>query len=338
MWRRCRDRLWRPIAWLLAAALMLPLGGCRANPSPKLVSGNAFLLNTYVAITLYDESQGHLIEECFDLIEQYEQKLSRTIASSEIARLNKRTDQTVSADTAALLEKALFFSDVSGGAFDVTIGSVSSLWDFTANDPAVPANADIQAALAHVDFRGVAIDGTAVTFADDETMLDLGAVAKGFIADRVKEYLVDKGVKHGIIDLGGNLLCIGNRPDDTPYTIGVQDPRSERGALVLTVAVNDRSVVTSGIYERCFEQDGKTYHHILDPQTGYPIDNELDSVTIISRHSVDGDGYSTACMAMGLKASQALINQTDGIDAIWITRDGQIHYSDGLTDRYTISK
>ncbi len=319
------------------AIAILILGGCHSRQSKKPISDHAFLLDTYVSITLYNDSQKHLIDECFDLIEQYEKKFSRTIESSEIARINARMIDTISPDTAVLLEKALYYSEISDGAFDITIGSVSALWNFTTIAPTVPNEKDIQKALTYVGYRGVTISGTAVNFSNPETKLDLGAIAKGYIADRVKEYLVENGVEYGIINLGGNLLCIGEKPDGTSYTVGVQKPGSERGEYLLTVSVAHKSVVTSGIYERCFAVDGKAYHHILDPQTGYPIDNELASVTIISEHSVDGDGFSTACMALGLDKSKQLINHIDGIDAIWIMRDGTIHFSDGLTDRYTIS-
>lgn len=336
MWQHCYKSMRRYFLLLLATVVLF--SGCHVSKDNKPISGSHILLNTHVAITVYEASQEHLIEECFDLIRQYEKKLSRTIASSEIAMLNARETETVSTDTAALLKKALYFSELSNGAFDVTVGSVSSLWDFNAVKPTVPGEHAIREALTHVGYTGMTVDGTTVRFEDSQTTLDLGAIAKGYIADQVKAFLVENGVEHAIIDLGGNLLCIGDKPDGHAYTVGVQDPDRSRGELLLTVAIKDKSVVTSGIYERCFEVNGKTYHHILDPSTGYPVNHDLASVTIISDLSVDGDAYSTACMAMGLEKSQQLINSIDGIDAIWITKDGMIHYSNGLTDRYTISQ
>ncbi len=310
---------------------------CQSTSKPEPISGNRFLLNTFITITLYDPAQQALLDECFERIETYEQRLSRTVESSEIARLNARKIDTVSADTARLLEKALSFSNLSGGRFDITIEPIAALWNFSSSSPIRPDSEAIKAALLSVGYEHLSIDGQTVTFDRDDTRLDLGAIAKGFIADEIKAFLLDNGVEHGIIDLGGNILCIGDKPDGTPYTVGIQDPDKSRGELLLTLSVSDCSVVTSGIYERCFEQDGKTYHHILDPDTGYPCDNELASVTILSEHSVDGDGYSTACMAMGLEKSRALINQTDGIDAVWVTKNGDIYYSEGLEERYTLS-
>ena len=166
-----------------------------------------------------------------------------------------------------------------------------------------------------------------MTLTDPEAQIDLGGIAKGYIADRLKEYLESQGIEHALIDLGGNMLTLGGRYDGSDFRIGLQEPFADTGTVMAAVTVNDQSVVTSGDYERYFEKDGVIYHHILDPDTGYPIQNDLDQVTIISDESVDGDALSTTCFALGLEDGLELIQSLDGIEAVFVTKDGEIHTS-----------
>lgn len=322
----------RIAAVLLAAALCLPLGGC----APREQTRQAYLLNTIVRLTLWDADDA-LFDACFALIREAEAALSRTDPASEIARLNARQTDTVSPETAALIADALALAAQTGGAFDPTIGGVSGLWDFTAEAPTVPDADALAAACANVGYAGVRVDGTTVTFADPATQLDLGAIAKGEIADRVAAYLREQGVAHAILNLGGNVVVIGGKPDGEVYCVGVQDPASAAGEVLLSVVVRDGSVVTSGIYNRGFTaEDGTYYHHILDPRTGWPCDNELASVTILSESSRQGDGLSTSCMLLGLDAGLALIEATAGVEAIFVTRAGEIICSSGVEENYDL--
>ena len=175
-------------------------------------------------------------------------------------------------------------------------------------------------------------DGNIVTFADDDTAIDLGAIAKGYIADRIKDYLTEQGVKSAIINLGGNVVCVGEKTDGKPFKIGLQKPFADRTETVAALDINDLSVVSSGVYERHFIQDGVNYHHILDPHTGYPYENGLTQVTIISKLSVDGDGLSTSCFALGLENGMKLADSLDGVYAVFITEDGELHYSEGAQE------
>ena len=192
-----------------------------------------------------------------------------------------------------------------------------------------PEDARIQAALPLIDAGKVHIQDHTISM-DEGMILDLGAVSKGYIADRIKEYLVEEGVKSALIDLGGNVLCIGNRPDGTPFQIGIRQPFADTVSAVTALSVTDQSVVTSGIYERCFTKDGILYHHLLDPDTGYPCENELASVTIISDHSVDGDALSTCCFLMGTQKGMELINSLKDVRAVFLTREGELLYSEGF--------
>lgn len=323
---------------LLASCRQASSQGPKSGGSDKQITKTSFFLNTVITITLYGTEEEALIEECFRLCDEYEKKLSRTLEGSEIAALNRRVRDTASEETLNLIETGLSYSALSDGAFDITIGSCSSLWDFTAEAPSVPDPELLREALTHVGYEKLSLNGNQVLFSDDKTLIDLGAIAKGYIADRLKDFLAENQVTSATIDLGGNILCIGDKPDGSAFRIGIQRPFDDQGSPMLVVPVSDWSVVTSGIYERCFEENGTLYHHILDPSTGYPCENNLLSVTILSEHSVDGDALSTTCFSLGLSDGMTLIDSLDEVYAIFVTDDYQIHYSEGLTDRFAVSE
>ncbi len=184
----------------------------------------------------------------------------------------------------------------------------------------------------HIDYRSIVIDEQAETvmLTDPDAAIDLGFIAKGYIADRIRDYLVSKNVTSAIINLGGNILCIGSRPDKNPFRVAVQYPFGQTGDMITTLSIRDQSVVTSGVYERFVEADGVRYHHILDPRTGYPAENNLLSVTIITDSSTDADALSTACFLLGLSDGMALIESLSDTEALFITDDYELHYSSGL--------
>ena len=171
-----------------------------------------------------------------------------------------------------------------------------------------------------------------MVFANDETTIDLGAIAKGYIADRIKDYLKEEKVESAVINLGGNVLCLGERPDGTPFQIGLQKPFASHTETVGVAGVRDLSVVSSGVYERHFIKDGVNYHHILDPSTGYPYENGLVQVTILSPQSVDGDGLSTTAFALGLEKGTELLESMEDVYGIFITEDGELHFTEGAED------
>lgn len=328
----CRRRL-RYLSYFLTV-LTLFLCGCSTLAS-KSVSKSALLLGTAVKITLYDSSDESIIDSCFELCREYEALFSRNIEDSEISLLNERKISTVSDDTAALLLKGLNYCELSNGAFDLTIEPVSSLWRFGSDEPQLPDAAALAAAAEMVDYQSVRLEGNTVSFSSPYTRIDLGAIAKGFIADRLKEHLLSQGVEHAIINLGGNVLCIGGKPDGSSFSVGIQKPFAEESAA--TLKISDGSVVTSGVYERCFEKDGVLYHHILDTSTGMPVENGLLSVTIVSESSTDGDALSTACFALGLERGMELLNSIDGVYGMFITDDYELHFSEGFETLYIIT-
>ena len=316
---------------MLAACLLITtLPGCRENTEPVTKTG--FYFDTVIQITLYDSSKEHLIDACFEMAEAFEKLVSATVTDSDIDRLNRAggTPVAVSEETLALLKEGLSYCRMSRGAFDITIGALSNLWDIKNNPGRLPDQSDIDHACATVGYEYILIDGNEVTLTNPETQLDLGAIAKGYIADRMKEYLVENGVTQGIINLGGNVLTLGPKADGTSYKIGIQRPFAEDGSSIMTVEVTDQTVVTSGIYQRYFESDGVIYHHILDPDTGYPIQNGLLSVTIICEKSVDGDALSTTCFALGPEKGMELVESLADTEAVFITDDYKIVTSSGM--------
>lgn len=305
------------------------------------ISKTLIKLNTVVTIDIYDKQDESLLDGAMELCDYYETIFSRTNPDSELYRfnhgqLNTATDGTnhakLSDDLARLIEEGYQYGNLSNGRFDITIAPLAELWNFTADAPKVPDDKVIQSLLGEIDYKKITVDGKEVTLADESVAIDLGAIAKGYIADRIKEYLVANGVKSATINLGGNVLCIGTKPDGKPFNIGIQKPFEGRNELVGTVEIDDMTVVSSGIYERCFKENGNFYHHILNPATGYPFDNDLISVTIVTKRSVDGDGLSTSCFALGLDEGLKLVNSMEGTYALFITSDYEFHYSDGFLE------
>ena len=330
----------RPTACIAACILLLGLSGCSPDASIRNTSvpiqRTDFLLNTFVDIKIYDSDDTTILDDAMDICKDLESQFSRTLESSEIYRLNHRNKEettfALSSQTAELLEKSLYYCSISDGAFDITIEPVSSLWDFTSRSAVLPAPDQISEAVEKIGFESLLLEKQVLTFLSEETSLDLGAIAKGYIADEIKEYLVERGVKSAVINLGGNVLCIGSKPDGESFKIGLKRPFGDESETFAIAKVSDMSVVTSGVYERYFELDGKRYHHILDPETGYPYDNDLISVTILSKYSVDGDGLSTACFSLGLKKGMELIDSLDGVYGCFIDKDYQVYYSEGMED------
>ena len=323
------------------------------------ISISSIKLNTAVQITIYDSQDKALLDDCLALCDKYELVFSRTNEKSELYKLNHRKNTSdkdpnadgqttpypvsgtadtwhISEDLAALLSEGLDITRESDGAFDIAIAPLTSLWDFTAEDPEVPDDAAIQKALPLCSSDGVTINGQDITLPSDDIQFDVGAIAKGYIADRLKDFLVKKGVNSAIINLGGNVLCIGSKPDGTPFKVGIQKPFADRNETEAVMDITGKSVVSSGIYERCFKQGGKLYHHILNPQTGYPYENGLISVTIISDQSVDGDALSTTCFALGLEDGLKFAEKK-GVHAVFITEDYELHYTDGFQDEINVT-
>lgn len=280
---------------------------------------NNLYFDTVISIKFDAGSNGNeLIDGCNKICRQIQQTFSRTDETSELWAVNHRkTDTvTVSAPIAELVETGLEYYKISGGMFDITVAPLSDLWDFKSENAAVPDKDKIKEAQAKVDASKVHVKGETLSFDSDDTMIDLGALVKGYAADRISSYLKGEGVKSGIINLGGNVLAIGSKEDGSAWKVGIQKPFSTD--IMDMVEVTDQTVVTSGVYERYFKQDGVIYHHILDPNTGYPVQDGLWGVSIICDSSLQGDALSTTCLAVGEDKAAEIIGSMDGVKAVFI--------------------
>lgn len=311
--------------------LLLLLTGCALkNQTPLTLNGVYF--DTVISVTIYDSKDESLLTDIKSLCEKYDTLLSRENPDSEITKINEGAGApvTVSAETAALIKDSLAYSELSGGLFDISIGTVLDLWDFKSEAHIVPDEQQIKEALSHVGYKNIQVDGNTVILKDNHTEIDLGAIAKGYIADKIADYLKEQNVKSALINLGGNVLAIGEKPDGSKFNIGIQKPFDETGTPITSIHLKDSSSVTSGIYQRYFKEDDTIYHHIIDPTTGYPAKNSLLSVTIINSSSTKADALSTTCFLLGLDKGMQLINSLEDTKAIFITDDNKLHYSDNL--------
>jgi thiamine biosynthesis lipoprotein len=239
----------------------------------------------------------------------------------------------------AVLEEARRYAELSGGAFDPTVGPLVKLWGIGSDKPRVPAADEIERALALVDWRDLVIDraaGTAFLRRRGQS-LDLGAIAKGYAADEAAAILRGGRSRRALIDLGGNIFVLGERPWRESWRIGVQDPLAERGAYLGILRVKDKSVVTSGVYERYFEEGGRRYHHILSTSNGYPVENGLLAVTIVAKRSIDADALSTACFALGPERGLALVETLPDTEAVFVGRDRNVMLSSGAAEFFTLT-
>lgn len=320
--------------------LTLLLSGCTGQ-SNESISRSGFYFNTVITVTLYNNNDETLLNDCFALADKYENYFSATISGSDVAKINAAAGAPVEVhdETIELLQKGISYGALSHGKFDITIGKLSDLWDFSTKalvDEAeidasyLPSDSEIQSALSTVDYQNIIIDGNMVSLKNPDASIDLGGIAKGYIADKMKAFLNEQGITEGTINLGGNVLVLGPKSDGSPYTIGIQYPFAEDGSPIASVQVTDQTVVSSGVYERYFKIDDILYHHILDTATGYPYENGLLGVTIITESSADGDALSTTCFALGLNDGMALIESLESTEAIFITEDYELHTSSGI--------
>lgn len=309
------------------------------------LSKDYFALGTVNKITIYgvNKSDGQkILDKCGEIILDIENKMSNKISSSEVNKINAASGNSfvkVSDNTYSVIDTSLKYSKLSDGYFDPTIGPISTLWNIGTDEARVPAKSEIDNLLPLVSYKNVLLNDKekSVKLKIKDMKLDLGGIAKGYAADELVKYLKSQGVESGIVNLGGNIYVIGSNKSGNEYNIGIQDPNMENGNAIGSVKVKDMSVVTSGIYERFLEKDGKYYHHILSPFDGYPIDNELSGVTIISDNSTICDALSTSTFGLGVDNGLALINKLDNVDAIFVTKDKKIYLSNGAKDIFELT-
>jgi thiamine biosynthesis lipoprotein len=326
---------------ILIPLLLLSLLLTACSPRQKVLSGNTFALDTLIELKIYsypNKYRDSLIQDAFDEIKSLENTLSMHIEGSDIDKLNKNAGiepTTVSPLTYRVLNDSIYFSEKTGGLFDVTTGPLIDLWAINPPEGHYPSEQELAAVLPLIDYHKIKFLGENMIELQDKGMiLNLGAIAKGTIADEIKAYLLGRGVTSALINLGGNVLAVGSKPDGSSFVIGIQDPASTRGDYLLSIKINDETVVSSGDYERYFIYNGKMYHHILNPKTGFPAETNIKQVTIVTRNSQTADGLSTSVLLLGVHKGIQLIESLEGVDAILITKDHYIYFTEGLRDRY----
>ncbi len=327
---------------IIYISISLLLTGCQKTASAPFIRRNGFVMGTLVTLTLYDTQDETILDTAFHRIQELEDILSVNKEGTLLDKINAMAGiapQQVDQETFDLIKKGLYYGELTEGAFDLSIGPLVALWHIGFEDARVPEPSEIQKILPLIDYRKVILDSqnSTIYLPEKGMCLDLGAIAKGYVADEVAELLQKEGVKSATIDLGGNTFVLGEKAPQTPFTIGVRNPFNPRGAIIGKLKLTNRSAVTSGTYERYLEVEGKRYHHLLSPQTGYPFDNELVGVTIISKASLDGDALSTSVFALGLEEGLNFINTQEGIDALFVAQDKKIYITEGLKNIFTLT-
>ena len=316
----------------LILSLMILCSGCTKEKELPKLSEVGFYLDTVIILTAYTDDD-QVLKDAMEECSRYEKLLSATIEGSDVWRINHADGQPVevSDDTMEVLRCAVRIAELSGGAFDVTIAPVSSIWDFTSGEAVLPDAEKIARAAKLVDYTKLELEGNTVRLPAG-MMIDPGGIAKGYIADSVKAWLMDKGVRHAILSFGGNVVGIGTKPDGSDWKVGIQDIDKATGEYMLVSRNNGGSTVTSGIYERGFDLDGVRYHHLLSTETGWPVQNELASVTIFSDSSMLGDALSTTAFVLGTEEGTRLIESLEGIEALFIARDRTVTMTSGAEE------
>lgn len=312
------------------------LAGCTVQGSDKEQSctKNTFAMDTVMQFTAYGEKSEAAVDAAIEEVNRLDGLLSTGSPSSEVSRINREGQGMLSDDTGSLLESAMTYYEETGGLFDFTIYPLMKLWGFTTKEYYVPSEEELRETLGLVDAGRVTTDGTTVTLGEGQE-IDFGGIAKGYTSARVMEIFREYGVAHALVSLGGNVQTLGTKPDGSRWRIGIQDPDSTRGATLAVVSVEDQAVVTSGGYERYFEQDGTTYIHIVDPRTGYPVKGDLVSVTIVSRDGTMADALSTSLYIMGLEDAEDYWREhREEFDCVLLTTDGEFYVSKGLEEYF----
>lgn len=330
-------RLLRRFTAALAITLCLSLSSC-AKKEPVRTD---FALGTVCTVNLYEQGTAAAQDEIFARLKELDAILSANRDDSNVAAINAGAGVApvkAASETLTVLKEALAFAEKTDGLFDPTVGPLVKAWNIGTDYAAVPTGDEIGRTRALIGWRDVVIDEAAGTvFLKREGMkLDLGAIAKGYAADECVRIIASRGITRAIVDLGGNVYAYGNKAKDTPWTIGIRDPENDTGESVLSLKVSDRSVVTSGVYERYFIEGGKRYHHILDPHTGFPAESELLSVTIVAKPSMLADALSTSVFLLGPKKGLDLIEATGDTEAIFIDLRGNVLLSSGLKDQVSV--
>ena len=318
----------RTLAAIFTAAL---LTSCSKTETENIYIGGFIAMDTYISATVYGEGGESAAKAAKEEILRLESLFSVTDDKSDVSRINcsEGNGAEVSGETAELIRFALEMCENSGGSLDITMYPVVREWGFTTGEYKIPDNDTLTNLLDKVNYSSVRVDGNTVTVPQD-TMIDLGAAAKGYAGDRAIQILKEKGITSGLVNLGGNVQVLGGKPDGTDWSVGVQNPFGDGYVCVLNV--RDTAVVTSGNYERYFEEDGVRYWHIIDPADGFPADNGIVSATVIGDSGAFCDALSTAIFVMGREKAEKLWSESGEFEMILVLENGDVVISEGVEE------
>ncbi len=330
---------------LLIIVITVTLIGCSNNTNDETEevteSKSEFLMDTVVDMKVHGINAKDGIEASFDRMEEIERKMSKTVEESDVYKINESgAEQWVEIDksTFKVIKKAVDYGKITEGKFDPTIAPLVDIWGIGTENAKIPNENEINKAKSLINYKDLLLDedNNRVKFSKENMSIDLGGIVKGFAADEVRKVLESYNIKSAFVNLGGNVLTVGSKEDGSLWKIGIQDPRKHRGSVMAALEMEDKTVVTSGNYERYFEEDGVIYHHILNPETGKPTRNNLLSVSIITNDSFEADVLSTSAFIMGLDEGRKLIEEREEIEAIFVTEKNHVYLTSGLKDKVEI--
>lgn len=315
---------------------------CSFKKEEPVVNRQTYLMGTIIDLKIYGKNAKEASEKCVDKISEIENKMSTNIDTSEISKINKNAGIApikVSKNTLAVIKSSLYYSNKTKGTFDITVEPLVRLWGIGTDKARVPSLDEIKEKLKLINYKDIIIDekNSTIMLKNKGQAIDLGAIAKGYTADEVKKILIENNIKSAFVSLGGNIYVLGNKTDNSPWNIAIRNPINPGGDYLGMIPLSNKSIVTSGNYERYFEKDGKRYHHIFDTSTGYPAEKGLISVSIISDKSIDGDALSTSVYTLGLKDGMHLIESLKGVEAVFVTKDKKVYITSGLKNKFKLN-
>lgn len=333
-----KGRLSLLLAGVLAAGAVLT--GCGGEQKVSSQSSQVFAMDTVMLLTVYGDQAQQGLDQAEQTIQKLEKLWSATDENSEIWALNHSGGNWVelSEDTREILSRGLELCALTDGALDLTAYSAVQAWGFPTGAYRVPDEAELEQLVGTIDYTQVELDDNQARLPEDMS-LDLGAVAKGRLGEVLSQDLKELGVTSALLELGGNIQTVGTKPDGSSWRVGIQDPNSQEGGYLAIVEVADQAVVTSGDYQRYFEQDGQTYCHIMDPATAAPADSGVDSVSIVGSDGTVCDALSTALFVMGEEKGAQFWKDHPEMDfeAIFVSQDGSIAVTEGLEEHFTLA-
>lgn len=328
------------ITILLMIIMMFLLNACNKNEEP--VTKEEIIFGSIpVKITIFDSSKKDTLEEAFQIVKDIDNKMSKNKVDSEVSKINAAAGQSyvsVSEETYNIIKKSKEFYEISEGYFDITIGPLVDLWDIGPTTGHIPTENEIEKSVSLINYKNIMFDESnyEIKLNKKEMIIDLGGIAKGYAADVVVDHFKESGIDKAIINLGGNVSVMGQKDEENLWAVGIQNPLEPTGSSLGILKASDTSVVTSGTYQRYFEEEGIRYHHILNPKDGYPFRNNLQSVTIITENSLSADALSTSLFALGLDKGLELANNEKSIEAIFVTKENKIYLTEGIKGNFKL--